>query len=376
MTARRSDSRVGLVSPLPPQVGGVAVVAQWLLDHEQQIGCCYERFDLKRPAAAQAGGRLSFRAVLRQATILTAFVRWLPRSPRVLHYMVAYTPTGVTRDAALFVVARLFGRRTIAHVQLPSGHLIDEPTSSVRLSALRVVARLAERTIAISPRAAAALEERGIAAEWVFNPISLEPQTDPVRSPRTFLEILFVGTYGHRKGCNVLVEALADERARGIDARLQIVGKEEYDGEDEALRQTIAAAGVTTAVDFLGVAGPERLREVYSSADVFCLPSYQEGLPLALLEAMAFGLPVVATPVGGIPDVVDGNSGLLVEPGDPRALADAIARLADGELRMQIGSTARDHIRELCDPAVLASRWHEIYARSLPDRAAPTRRTG
>src|SRR5919201_6514390 len=135
MTDGRGDPRVGLVSPLPPQVGGVAAVAQWLLDHEQQIGCRYERFDLKRPAAAQAGGRLSFRAVLRQAKVLTSFVRWLPRSPRLLHYMVAYTPTGVTRDAALFLVARVFGRRTIAHVQLPSGDLIDEPTSSVRLSA-------------------------------------------------------------------------------------------------------------------------------------------------------------------------------------------------------------------------------------------------
>jgi glycosyltransferase involved in cell wall biosynthesis len=166
-----------------------------------------------------------------------------------------------------------------------------------------------------------------------------------------------------------LVEALASVRARGIDARLRIVGKEEYDGEDESLRRSIAAVGVTAAVDFLGVAGPDRLREVYRSADVFCLPSYREGLPLAILEAMAFGLPVVATPVGGIPDVVvDGESGLLVEPGDPKALADAITRLADAELRMRIGSTAREHIWRLCDPAMLADRWHEIYADARRDR--------
>jgi glycosyltransferase involved in cell wall biosynthesis len=237
MTDRRRDPSVGLVSPLPPQVGGVAAAAQWLLDHEHEIECRYEVFDLKRPAAAQAGGRLSFRAVLRQVRISLAFVRWLPGSPRLLHYMVAYTPTGVTRDATLFLLARLFGRRAIAHVQLPSGDLIDEPTSSIRLAALRAVAQLAERTITISPRAAAALEERGIAADWVFNPVSLEPAAEPAgpSRPRTFLDVLFVGTYGRRKGCDVLVEALASVRARGIDARLRIVGKEEYDGEDESL---------------------------------------------------------------------------------------------------------------------------------------------
>jgi glycosyltransferase involved in cell wall biosynthesis len=94
------------------------------------------------------------------------------------------------------------------------------------------------------------------------------------------------------------------------------------------------------------------------------LPSKLEGLPLALLEGMAFGLPALATPVGGIADFVEtGENGLLVEPGDIDGLADSIRLLADDPgLRARLGEEARRRVRATTGDQELARRWREVYA--------------
>jgi glycosyltransferase involved in cell wall biosynthesis len=125
-----------------------------------------------------------------------------------------------------------------------------------------------------------------------------------------------------------------------VQARFVIAG----DGElREILKQQAQTAGIADVVNFLGF-WPD-LREVYADADVMVLCSDDEGSPVALIEAMAAGKPIVATRVGGIPDViVDGKSGVLVSPGDPQALAAAIlAVIADSVCAVRLGSAAREH---------------------------------
>ena len=129
------------------------------------------------------------------------------------------------------------------------------------------------------------------------------------------------------------------------------------------------AAGIRERglVDVAAVVGPVQPDEVSRellAADVFCLPSYREGLPMAILEAMAVGLPVVATAVGGIPDVVrDNESGLLLDAGDVAGLAVALAALArDPELRRRLGETGRGLVEELAGASVVTARWRALYA--------------
>src|SRR3954465_13082921 len=93
--------RVGLVAPLPPQVGGVTTVATWLLGHQEEIGCEYVLFDLWRPAGGPAGGRFALRAVPRQVRAAFRFARWLATAPRVLHYCVSCSAVGLSRDLLL-----------------------------------------------------------------------------------------------------------------------------------------------------------------------------------------------------------------------------------------------------------------------------------
>lgn len=164
--------------------------------------------------------------------------------------------------------------------------------------------------------------------------------------------LLFVGRLRIRKGVEVLLEAL-----RGLPgARLLIAG----DGEHrEALERKAAELGLGPAAVFLGRCGPARVRGLLAGAAALVVPSTYEGMPLVVLEAMEAGLPVVASRVSGIPEVVvDGETGWLVPPEDPRRLADALGEVlaAPAEARMR-GEAGRRRVDECFRPAAAAARW-------------------
>ena len=353
----QQSRRVGLVSPLPPQIGGVAAVGQWLLSHEDELGVEYDTFDLHRPAGGEMGGRLHLAAVPRQARLFSGFLTWVPRAPSLVHYAVAATRTGLARDILFLAVLRLFGRKVVAHV-----HVVD-PDSRYWRFAIRLVGRLTSARIAVANRSAAALVRVGVSADAIPNPVTLASQNGKVRRPAAPESLLTVGTYGRRKGTFELIDALALLRSRGVGARLALVGKEEYRGEERLLEARCSERGLGTSVTFAGVLVGDALCDAYRQAGVFCLPSWREGLPTAILEAMAFGLPVVTTPVGGIADVVrDGETGFLVQPGDPDGLAEVLARLiADPERARAVGARARAEVLASAGPAAVATAWRRAY---------------
>jgi glycosyltransferase involved in cell wall biosynthesis len=353
----QDEPRIGLVAPLPPQIGGVASVAEWLLAHEDEIGCRYETFDLWRPPEGRAGGRLTPRDALRQLRLLGHFAAWVRTAPMRVHYSVSATSTGLARDVAFIGMLRLARRRVIGHI-----HIVPEEGRPRRL--IRFLDRFVTSWVALAPTPARLLAELGIDAVWVPNPVRVRPNAGRGNGSSGPLRLLFVGRYGKRKGCPELVEALARARAAGADATLRFVGQEEHDGEEEALRRAVGDRRLDDAVEFAGVAAPSALATHFESADVICLPSKLEGLPLALLEGMAFGLPALATPVGGIADFVEtGENGLLVEPGDIDGLADSIRLLADDPgLRARLGEEARRRVRATTGDQELARRWREVYA--------------
>lgn len=128
------------------------------------------------------------------------------------------------------------------------------------------------------------------------------------------------------KGVDDLVRAIAVLRARGEDVRLVVAGG---GPEEPRLRELADAHGLNGSVRLLGPRSD--VGEVLAAADVFCLPSHHEGLPISLLEAMAAGRPCVATAVGGVPETL-GDAGLVVPPRRPAALADALGRVLDDAL--------------------------------------------
>jgi glycosyltransferase involved in cell wall biosynthesis len=164
----------------------------------------------------------------------------------------------------------------------------------------------------------------------------------------TDMNILTVGRLVALKGHWNLIQAGALLRERGFQVKIRIVGAGPY---EMRLRHLTGKTAADEIVMFLGAVGEEDLAEQYAWADVFCLPSMMEGVPVVLMEAMARGLPVVATQITGIGELVeDQTSGLLVRPGRADLLADALERVArDIDLRATLSREGYRRVTEEFD---------------------------
>jgi glycosyltransferase involved in cell wall biosynthesis len=236
-----------------------------------------------------------------------------------------------------FVLARMVlrsGRPLLMHAH---GAEFDRFFSGLPSLARRPVARLLQRAdccLALSRRWRDFFVDRcGVApakARVLCNPVRV-PDALPDRRGRAQVQFLFLGRIGSRKGAFDLVRAFAAlPAALRARARLVLAG----DGEVENLRNLARPLG--DSVEIHAWVDERQRDRLLGESDVFVLPSYAEGVPMAVLEAMAWGLPVITTPVGGIPEVVSADvEGLLVTPGDVDQLAGAMAALIDDEARRQ-----------------------------------------
>ncbi len=138
-------------------------------------------------------------------------------------------------------------------------------------------------------------------------------------------EVLCVGRLTPAKGQHLLIDAIGMLHRRGLRVVLRLVGG----GVDDAsLKEQVQQQQLQDTVIFEGPINQDRIREFYARAHCFCIPSFAEGIPVVLMEAMAMGIPCVTTHITGIPElIVHGESGILVAPSDVQGLADALARL-------------------------------------------------
>ncbi|HXT22244.1 MAG TPA: glycosyltransferase family 4 protein [Thermoanaerobaculia bacterium] len=262
---------------------------------------------------------------------------------------------GQARLVATLQVSYVEERRAVRPI-LADGEVVSRPTPGERvfawlraplLAALgRLTARLADAVVAPSHATAAELRrDYGVAdVEVIANGVPPGRQPPPHRREVPPV-ILYSGRLRTRKAVAVLLAAMPRVLAAFPACRLVIVG----DGEQgKRIAAAVRARGLTAHVDLAGVLPRAGAVARLAEADVFCLPSTYEGLPLAILEAMAAGLPVVATAVSGNPEAVeDGVTGLLVPPESASALAEAlIALLADPERRRRMGEAGRARVAE------------------------------
>ena len=172
--------------------------------------------------------------------------------------------------------------------------------------------------------------------------------------------LLFLGRIDESKGMPELVAALARPDLKARPWRLVAAGI----GEIPRFRAEAEARGIGARIDFLGWVGRERVEELLVGATMLLLPSRYEGLPVAVIEAHAHAVPVIACPVGATDEIViDGETGLLVPPGDPDRLADAIVRMLDDPaLRRRLGAAGRRLFEDRLDADRTAADFARLYA--------------
>jgi colanic acid/amylovoran biosynthesis glycosyltransferase len=176
--------------------------------------------------------------------------------------------------------------------------------------------------------------------------------------------ILCVGRLVAEKGHMVLLRALALLGEEGVDVEVELVGSGPMRARLERLALEL---GVADRVVFRGALGREEVARCYARASLFCSPSFAEGLPMVLMEAMAAGCPVVATAIAGVPELVrDGETGMLVTPGRADELCNTIATLIDDEpLRSRLAGAGREHVRREFDIDQSGARLRVLFAQAL-----------
>jgi len=293
----------------------------------------------------------------------------LRQRPDVVHLNTSLEPKSYWRDIAYLGVAKLFGRKIV--YQVHGGAL---PGDMFRGNAvcnwlLRRVLRASDAVVLLAQVELHAYSKFApeVPLEVIANAIDAEDLVrDRLDRKETGpLHLVYVGRISENKGIFEAVAALAQLNREGRMMRLTIAGS----GPDETrLRSLVAELGLNDEVHFAGPLYGEAKNALWRSAHVFAFPTYhREGLPYALLEAMAAGAVPVTTRVGAIPDVlVDGVNGVLVAAKDPADVADALRRLdADRHQLARMAEAGRSRVLLHYTVSRLADDFRRVYLRLL-----------
>ena len=290
----------------------------------------------------------------------------LRHDAELVHINTSLNAKSYWRDLAYLLVAKICGARVVYQVHGGSLRTFKPARWSARLPDVVVVLSSAERELwrAAAPSQLVEALPNGIDCQPYQRYNRALPDLD------TPLRLIYIGRLAPAKGLLESLEALRIARSRGVAARLVLVGS---GPEEPRLRQYVRDAGLVRDVTFVGPAHGDAKARLLSQADVLLLPSYSEGLPYSLLEAMAAGVVPVVTPVGAIPDVVsEGEHGLIVPPRDAGAIAVAIERLATDKAAMaRMSAACRKHIAGAYSIERVAKDFSELYW-GLCARPAPT----
>jgi glycosyltransferase involved in cell wall biosynthesis len=287
-------------------------------------------------------------------TLLACF----SQHPAVVHVHAA-SRASFLRKSIVLLIARLAGCKTIFHLH-GGGFRQFATVEAGGLMRRWIRHTLEASSVVITLSTGWAGFVRGFApkAKVMVVPNSVPLPAPSMAEPEPG-RVLFLGRLEEAKGVFELLGAGARLAATHPALRLVFGGE----GDAGALRERAAALGIEDRIECLGWLGPQQRDLQLARASVFCLPSHAEGLPMAMLEAMAAGRAVVASSVGGIPEtIVDGDNGLLVPPRDEEALANALAQvLDDGVLRARLAQRARATIAQHYSTEVVCGQLSALY---------------
>ncbi len=316
--------------------------------------------------APTRGGRGLIAAQLYFAKFLIRMGRLcLTRRLDLIHINLA-SRGSTLRKFIVMVVARLSGARIVIHLHGPDFRQFWTSASGPVDAAITWMFRKADRIIVLGTvwrdlvvsRVPGASERIVVMANAAPRPVFPHAPGDGI------VRILFLGRLGERKGTPQLVKALhLLQPLAGWSAILA------GDGDVETTRRDIVSLELEDRIGVPGWVGPDGAARLLASSDILVLPSFDENLPMSVIEAMANGLAVVATPVGAVEDIIiHDETGLLVQPGDAEGLAASLKRLIlDPALRGRLGLRARAFHRDRLDiePYVqkLARLWTETSVR-------------
>lgn len=354
------ESRVLMVGPSLSQRSGIASVEAAYFQSWNR-----EAYDLRLVASytSHYNPRLKKGAIALIALIRAAWLLAVWR-PGIVH--IHFAAKGSFFRKCAFILLTWLARypRLILHC-----HAADfesfyfDSSSSIRALIRWAVAR-SNRLLVLSSSQKRFFE--GIVPahpiEIVTNPVDCP---DAVSSQRQRM-VLVLGELGTRKGTYDILEAIPTILDQCPDLVFVFGG----DGDEERVKSLLADKPWKEHVQLLGWVGNSDKKRLLEKALIFLLPSYHEGLPVAILEAMAYGVPIVTSPVGGIPDLIENDrDGLLVRPGAVGEIVSAVTRLANNPpLREALSDRARARVINTCETRAVVNHLFSLYEGELLGR--------
>ena len=376
------NRRILLVSPLPPPQGGIATWTQTILDRGLPGGFDLDVVNTRVTRKHFSDPARPTPAELRRTFSIIRKVWSAVRSGRysVVHINHApHTGVGILRD---YLVARFAHHyRVPVVIQLRGTYDPDRvPSGFIGTLQRRAYAGVFRRASAILPLDAAS--ERRLQMDSSvesdktyilpnFIDCGSVPTKLEIESPGRPLRVVFAGALIRDKGVYTMLEIA--RRMEGVS--LMLIGRSSPEMADE-IGQALERDGLHGRLLLTGEMPNERVREIVAGQDVCILPSFTEGFPMSVLEAMAIGLPVVASPVGALPDMIDvPKGGYLVEFGDIDGYVEALTRLGDDRATAAaMGAYNRERALRDYDYDVVAKRLADLYS-GLTDAADGLRGT-
>jgi len=360
--------KVLMMGPVPFLYGGVSKVAGSFLEAKKPgIDIDYIETSTKKS--------LLYKVSLYMAGLVRVFFKLLFHRPHIVHIHFS-KGTSIYRKYIFESMACLFNVPVVIHshsfgpkIEVKKG-IFPEPDFYRQASffARKIISRFLDRAdsiVVLSERIRFCFqnitENRNIRV--LPNPVNCQKYV-PGDKKRPGKRALFMGDFSESKGITTLVRAASDVVDELSDVRFVLCG-----GRRQEIAETIADWGMEDSVEIKGFVSGREKSDMFREADLFVLPSLGEGLPVVILEALSSGLPIITTPVGGIPDIIkDYQNGLFIEPGDSKALAENIIfLLKNDDVRERIGENNRKKALDEFDTPVVLRELKKIYEMVMRD---------
>lgn len=370
--------KILMVGQFPPTVGGITTCIQTILTSNLNKRFKFIPFTTSRPTIGiikdvldytllfHIGLKNLFRSALTTLYHIIKFpIVLIIMKPKIIHiHTTNYWPFW---ESSIYVfISKFFLRKTILHIHAGRFTKFYNTGNTIQKILIKKTLMIADKIIILSSLQKKLYmkfvpEDKLTIITNVVNFKTYQDQSILKLKEKNLIKVLFIGgEESKRKGIYDIIESIPIViKGYGKNILFIFIGRCDI----KRIRNICKKKKIEKYVDFRGYVEESIKIKILNSSDIFVLPSYAEGLPISLLEAMAAGLPVISTPVGSIPDVIKEEvHGYLINPGDYYALADMIIKLSkDSILRKKNGEKNKETILKKYDVKILTDKLSKLY---------------